>query len=239
MPRLIIKRRKATRKVTVAKKRSFPIHFGKYRMARMRAGGASLNADYARVRENYIINIPAGAVQFYRNFQLADLAFDRSQAVAQAYQQFRIKYIRITFRPNYDTYQAGPPGNARVPQLYFMYDKSNSIPTNANAGTFSSIGCRPYRMDDKNLVRAWKPTVLNAPMTANAIVTASQVLTSPWLSTNANSGNPGAAWAPSEVDHLGCAFYITNTVAGDAQIYNADVEILFEFRKPTWGATQE
>lgn len=224
-----------TRKVVIRKRRTIPLVFGKYRRKAIRNSGM-LTSDYAKVRENFQIQVPAGVPQFYRSFQLADLLFDRAQTVAQAYQQFRIKYIRLTFRPNYDTFQAGPPGNARIPQLYFMYDKTNSIPTNANAETFNSIGARPYRMDDKNLIRAWKPTVLNAPMTAPGIAIASQVLTSPWLSTNANSGNPGAVWAPSNVDHLGAVFYITNTVAGDAQVYTVDVECLFEFKKPSWKA---
>jgi len=196
------------------------------------------SADYAKVRENYTYALPEGNIAFFRSTQLADLLFDRAQAVAQAYQQFRIKYIKLTFQPNYDTYQAGPPGNARVPQLYFMIDKTNSIPTNANAGTLQSVGARPYRMDDKNLVRAWKPTVLTSNMIAPGAATANQVLTTPWLSTNQNAGAPGPAWAPSEVDHLGAVFFITNTVVGDAQVYNVNVEVLFEFRKPNWKIEQ-
>ena len=199
----------------------------------MRALAAPRGSDYGKVRETFVLQQPAGVVRYFFT-QLADLAFDRAQTVAQAFQEFRIKYVKLTFRPNFDTYQAGAPGTAAIPQLYFMYNKSNSIPTNANAGTFASMGCRPYRMDDYNLVRAWKPTVINAPMTAAGAVVASQILTSPWLSTNANSGNPAAAWAPSAVDHLGCAFYITNSVVADAQVYNIDVEVLFEFRKPNW-----
>jgi len=192
------------------------------------------STDYAKVRENFTYALPAGNMAFFRNIQLADALFDRAQAVAQAYQQFRIKYIRLNFQPNYDTYQAGPPGNARVPQLYFMIDKTNSIPTNANAGTLQSVGARPYRMDDKNLIRSWRPTVLVSNMTAPAAAAANQVLTTPWLSTNQNAGNPAPAWAPSTVDHLGAVFFITNTVVGDAQVYNVNVEVLFEFRKPNW-----
>lgn len=192
----------------------------------------TITTNTASVKECYQVPVPDGAVTFFRSTALSDLSFDRSQTVAQAYQQFRVKYIKLTFRPSADTFPA-VPGNI-IPQLYFMIDKSNSIPTNATADTFFSMGARPRRMDDKNLTYLWYPTALTADITAPGAVVASQLRTRPWLSTNANSGNPGAVWQPSNVDHLGCAFYVTKINPADTIQYTVDVEVVFQFRKPTW-----
>lgn len=190
------------------------------------------NQNYASLKENYQFDFVAGNTTFFRSTQLADLIFDRAQAVAQAYQQYRIKYIKMTFKPNNDTYPAG--GAANLPQLYFMVDKTNAIPTNADANTFYSIGTRPIRVDDKNIVKAFKPCALVANDVNPGVTTANMLKVSPWLSTNANAGNPGAVWAPSSVDHIGAVFYITKTNPADAQQYGVDVEIMFEFRRPSW-----
>lgn len=205
----------------------------------LRRGRPRYTINTASVKEAYSVPIMDGQVIFLRNTQLADLIFDRSQAVAQAYQQYRIKYVKLTFRPSADTFPA-VVGNS-IPQLYWMIDKTNSIPLNADSNTFFSMGARPRRMDDKNLVFAYKPSALVADYTAAGVTTASQLKISPWLSTNANSGNPAAGWAPSEVDHLGCAFYVTKINPADALQYFLDVEVVFEFRKPVWkgSASQE
>lgn len=186
----------------------------------------------ASVKEAYSVPILDGNVVFIRNTQLADLSFDRAQAVAAAYQQFRIKYVKLTFRPSADTYPA-VPGNV-IPQMYWMIDKTNSIPLNADANTFFSMGARPRRFDDHNLVFAYKPAALTSDYVAPGAVVASQLKISPWLSTNANSGNPAAGWAPSSVDHMGCVFYVTKINPADTITYTLDVEVVFEFRKPLW-----
>lgn len=190
----------------------------------------------ASVKEAYQVTVPDGNITFFRTTALSDLLFDRAQTVAQAYQQYRIKYIKLTFKPSADTFPA-VAGNT-ISQLYFMYDKANAIPTNANAGTFFSMGARPRRMDDKNLIYAWKPTALAATYTAAGVTTASLLRTSPWLATNQNSGNPQPGWAPSDVDHLGAVFYVTKINPADTLNYTVDVEVLFEFRKPLWKVEQ-
>lgn len=209
-----VRRRKTGRKMMIARPR------------------ATYTTNTASIKENYSVPVLDGNVTFFRSTQLADIIYDRAQTVAQAYQQFRIKYIKLYFRPSADTFPA-VVGNT-IPQLYFMIDKANAIPTNATAGTFFSMGCRPRRMDDKNITYSWSPTALTADFSAPGVVTASQLRTSPWLSTNANSGNPGAVWQPSQVDHLGCAFYVTKINPGDTITYTVDVEVVFQFRKPLW-----
>lgn len=186
----------------------------------------------ASVKETYSTTVMDGAMTFFRQTQLGDAVFDRSQQVASAFQQYRIKYIKLTFRPSADTFT--PVVGNSIPQLYFMYDKNNAIPTNATSDTLYSMGAKPHRMDDKNLVFAWKPSVLNTSLGQAGATTSADVLTRPWLSTNANAQNPGAAWAPSTIAHLGCVWYVTKINAQDALEYTVDVEVVFQFRKPTW-----
>jgi len=194
----------------------------------------SIATNTASVKECYSIAVPDGQVAFGRNFSLAQPSFDRSQTVAQAYQEYRIKYIKLTFRPSSDTFQ--PIVGNSIPQLYYMIDKTNSIPTTADSGTFYSMGSRPHRFDDKNIVVAWKPTTIVSAYTGPATSTASQVQERPWLSTNANAYNPAAGWAASTVDHLGIVFYVTKINTTDDILYNVDVEVVFQFRKPNWKA---
>jgi len=192
----------------------------------------SITTNTAAVKETYSVAVPDGNVTFFRSISLADLVYDRAQTVASAFQEFRVKYIKLTFRPNADTFPA-VAGNS-IPNLYFMIDKSNSIPTNADANTFFSMGARPRRMDDKNLTYTWLPTALVSTLIAPNVTTTAQIKTRPWLSTNANSQNPGAGWAPNQTDHLGCAFYVTKINPNDKLEYNVDVEVVFQFRKPVW-----
>ncbi|MBV6343330.1 hypothetical protein [Candidatus Magnetobacterium casense] len=190
-----------------------------------------ITTNTASVKEAYQVPVVDGNVVFFRQIALSDVIYDRAQTVAQAYQEFRIKYVKMTFRPSADTFPA-VAGNI-IPQLYWQIDKANAIPLTADADTFYSMGTRPRRMDDKNLSFVWKPTVLTTDMTNPGVTNPGSVRLRPWLSTNANAGNPGA-WAPSAVEHLGCVFYVTKINPADALVYNIDVEVVFQFRKPTW-----
>lgn len=192
----------------------------------------SITTNTAAVKETYSFQVADGIVTYFRAVSLADVVYDRSQAVASAFQQYRVKYVKLTFRPSADTYPA-VPGNV-IPQLYFMVDKANSIPTNADANTFFSMGARPYRMDDKNLKFSWLPTALVANMSNPGVNTATQLRSRPWLSTNANANNPAPGWAPDQTDHLGAVFYVTKINPADTLTYFVDVEVVFQFRKPVW-----
>lgn len=189
----------------------------------------------ATVKECVSIRPEDGSSIYFRNWQLADLSFDRAQQVAKAYQEFRIKYIKFTFQPSADTFPV-VAGNA-IPQLYFMVDKLNSLPTNMLESDFKDMGCRPHRFDARNVVVAFKPSVLVADYTGSNVVTASQMRISPWLSTNANSGTGASpVWAPSEVDHTGLVAFVTRTnPASTIPVpFKLDIELVFEFRKPLW-----
>lgn len=192
------------------------------------------SSQYAKLKESYVMPIVAGNINYFQD-ALANLNFDRAQAVAQAYQQYRISYIKLTIQPNYDTFvNGGAPGSpATIPQMYFMVDKTRSIPNGAGFNTLLDLGCKPVRMDERNISRAWKPSVLQVAGDGPATAAAVGYKLSPWLTTNANAGNPGA-WLPDETLHHGAVFGIEKSFPADAQQYDMNVEIGFEFRKPNW-----
>ena len=200
---------------------------------RRRVGKATASLNTACIRENYTTTINDGTMNFFRNIQLADASYDRAQAVAAAFQEYCIKSVKLRFQPAADTFM--PVSGNTIPQIYFMVDKTNAVPTNVSLTNLLDMGVKPVRFDDKNITRSWAPAVLTADMSNPATVVASQPRTSPWLSTNANSGNPAAAWSPSSVDHQGALAYITrlNPITPVTPIH-VDIEVVFAFRKPLW-----
>lgn len=189
--------------------------------------------NVASIRENFTTNIADGTMTFFRNVQLANGTYDRAQSVAAAYQEFKIRYVKFTFRPSADTFPIAS-GNT-IPQMYFQVDKANAIPINANQQTLLDMGCRPFRFDDKNVVRKYRPNILLGADTTGPVLTAGPVKPSCWLSTNANAADPTTLWAPSVIDHIGCALYVTKPNPLTPTIsFVADVEVVFDFRKPLW-----
>lgn len=184
----------------------------------------------ASVRENFSVPVPDGTVAFVTT-TLSQAVFNRAQAVAQNFQEYRIKYIKLIFKPAADTF--APVAGNTIPQLYFQMNKYNSIPTTATVQSLLDMGCRPYRFDDKNLIRAYKPVVLvGADQSPSTSVGAQVVKVTPWLSTNAYAQNPQPGWVPSEVEHLGCCFFVTKYNPMTTINYTIDVEVVFQFRRP-------
>lgn len=197
----------------------------------MRRVPRAITTNTASVRENYTVSVPDGNMTYF-SVALANTPFNRAQAVASSFQEYRIKYCKLIFKPSADTFPIAS-GNI-IPQLYFQMNKYQALPTGATLQQLLDMGCRPIRFDDKNVVRAWKPVVLLGADTTNPAIlaTTSVVKTTPWLSTNALAGNP-ASWAPSDIEHLGCVFIVQKpNPATPAVNYNVDVEIVFQFRRP-------
>jgi hypothetical protein len=168
----------------------------------------------------------------YFDTTLASATFDRAQAIAENFQEYRIKYVKLIFRPAADTFA---PGTGPIPQLYFQMNKYATLPNGASQQALLDMGCRPIRFDDKNITRAYKPVVLlGADQTSQLIPTlASAVKVTPWLTTNAFAQTPGNAFSPSAVQHWGCVWYVTRpNPTGPASNYNVDVEVVFQFRRP-------
>jgi len=205
---------------------------------RVRKAGVKTTTNTASIRENYTLSTTFGTMNIFNQVELADAVYDRAQSVAKAYQEFRVRYVKLIFQPPADTFPL-VAGNT-IPQLYFKTNKSNSFETDINLQTLLDIGTRPIRFDNKNVVKTYYPTVLTGEMAnqpAPGVFRASQVKNRPWLSTNDNAGLSSATWVPSTVDHLGCVWHVTNiNPATPPTAYNVDVEVVFDFRKPNWSS---
>lgn len=163
------------------------------------------------------------------NTQLID--YQRAVQVAAAYQHYRIKKISVTFKPSYDTFGAG--SNTTKPNLYWMIDKSGSVPTNANLEALKQMGAKPIQLDEKNITISWRPSVLESAMYAGGgagASSASKYRISPWLTTTANNVSPGVFIA-SGIDHLGLYWYVDQSIPNGYQ-YTCEVEVQFQFKKP-------
>lgn len=169
--------------------------------------------------------VPDGGGNFATNimYNMRDTVlatYLRAVQVSRAYQHYRIKKISLTLKPIYDTFQAGA-GNASRPNLYYMIDKSGSIPAGVNLEALKQMGAKPHRWDEKPFTISWRPSVLTADQTNVGILPA-QYKISPFLSTDQD-----------QVDHLGVFWFVEQLFGGGIQ-YNAEVEVQFEFKKPKW-----
>lgn len=163
----------------------------------------------------------------YGDFKLADYA--RAAGIAQYYQRYRITGIKLTFKPEYDTFAVNPVGpNIAKPNLYYMIDKSGSIPDNVTLEGLKQAGAKPHAFDEKPISVSWKPSVLNEVQTAGLLSAGSGYKISPLLATDANPNNPGA-WVASSVNHLGIKWYMECT--GTSLGVNLEAEVQFEFYK--------
>jgi len=190
-----------------------------------------ITTNTAAVRENFTVNITDGVPTFYTT-QFNDAIYNRAQEVGKNFQEYRVKYVKLMFRPSADTF---PIGSGPIPQLYFQMNKYNAIPLGVNIQQLQDMGCRPIRFDDKNITKTYKPVVLLGADDASApqiLSVVSAVKVSPWLTTNFNAGTP-TTWSPSNIQHNGCVFIVTKPSPTTPSInYNVDVEVVFQFRRP-------
>lgn len=165
----------------------------------------------------------------YNIDQINLVDFTRAAGIAQYYQHYRIKGITMTWKPTFDTYSSTLNGGAWKPTLYYMIDKSGSIPDNVTLEALKMMGAKPHVFDEKPISRTYAPSVLTFDQSLGGQL-ASQYKVSPWLNTNRNATNPGA-WVASDINHLGMKWYIEQGNAQGFQ-FSAEVEIQFEFKKP-------
>lgn len=186
-------------------------------------------ADYAGCSvKRSVVNGTTNTIYSYDNFQLKD--FDRAVQIAQGYQRYRMTGVRLTWKPEYDTYSAGV-GTATKPYLYYIIDKSGSLPDNVTLEALKQAGARPIAFDEKPISIMFKPAVLNAVLNSVAGSTYGGYRTSPLLSTNQNATTAGA-WQASAVAHQGIKWYMDT--AGTALNVIIEVEVQFQFYKPIW-----
>lgn len=162
---------------------------------------------------------------------------ERAVGIAQAYQHYRIKKIKLEFKPQYDTFTpaVGAAGTGvLVPNLYYMINKSGSIPTNPTIDNLRAMGAKPVRLDERVITVEWRPSVLQENAgTVGGVGSGYKI--SPWLSTNANANAPGL-WQPSTVNHLGIYWIVQRPGTlpqGMAELsYDVQLTVDFQFKKP-------
>jgi len=162
------------------------------------------------------------------NVQLSD--FPRAVNTAKSFQHYRIKQVSVTFKPTFDNASAG--GTASKMRLYYMIDKSGSIPTNVTLDGLKQMGARPRELDERAVVISWAPSVLMDAMFANPATSApARYSLSPWLTTKNTVVTPGV-FNPSTVDHLGLYWYCDQLLSPYRSEYQIEVEVQFQFKKP-------
>lgn len=194
--------------------------------------------DQASLSENRTFVVPGGnqpvANQMYSLLNTTLAQFFRAPTVAQGYQFYKIKRIALKIKPQFDTFFSGAPNSYGKPKLYYMLDKSGSLPTTVTLEMLKQMGAKPHNLDEKPLVISWAPSVLTSDLTNTAPVAtqAAQYKISPWLSTS--DAVIGTTWNPSSVDHLGVYWYVESTSYGGTggMPYQIDVEVQFMFKKP-------
>lgn len=186
--------------------------------------------NHATVSETTTLVLTTNTYTKFSDIELVQ--FPRASTVAEAYQNYRIKYVEMAVRPLWDTFVQS--GTQQIPTLYKMIDRSGSLPTTGSLAMLQNIGCKPVRFDDKQIVIRYKPGVILG--TGSGLTTVNtKPLISPVLSTDANAGV--GSWAASRVPHHGIAMYLD---AQGTQAYQVtiDVTVHFEFSKPAWNIGQ-
>lgn len=190
---------------------------------------------YLSERHSYVSKYPDGNFRSNEMYNIMDTRLDmfpRAVQVAQAYQHFKIKQVKLTLKFSYDTFQQGA-GNGSRPNLYYMIDKAGALPTNSTLELLKSTGAKPHTIDNRQFTITWRPSVLNEVLNSglgNPVGT--QYKMTPWLSTTSGPIQPGV-FIPSAVAHLGLYWYVEQLFGGGTQ-FNAELEVQFAFKKPLW-----
>lgn len=171
---------------------------------------------------------PSNVMYVKRDFSLDQ--FLRATQIAKGYQHYRIKKITMRFKPLADTF-TNSGALASVPNLFYMIDKSGSLPNNPTLAMLKQMGAKAHRFDDKTIIVSWRPSVLDVAATAAAAASPAQYKVSPWLSTNANQLGVGV-WNPSTVDHQGIFWQSEQDLAVQPAYYSIETTVEFQFKKP-------
>lgn len=203
---------------------------------RMRKGGLTTKGkgnrvnDIAAVSETFSFE-SMGMNTVYADYGCSLFQHERARAVAQGYQEFRIKLVEYRFKPLSDTYN--PTENTQIPYLFYLVDKARSNNNLLTIDGFANAGAKAIRFDDKTIVVKYKPAVLLDSWDSQSLASIPrQFKVSPWLTTNDNNTNPGV-FLPSSVDHLGIRWVVQST-PGSTYTYQCERVVHIEFRKPMW-----
>jgi len=189
--------------------------------------------DIAKLSESTPFSTPliaANTMYMKRDFSID--VNPRSRAVANAYQHYRVKKITLKIKPLVDTFTGGVGFTA--PYLYYMIDKSGSLPDTITLGAMKSMGAVPHRLDENDFTISWRPSVLTqtADLAAAGGDSFSQYKISPWLSTNANALQTGTSWVCSSIDHLGIFLYVETPAGVSSLNFSVEAIMDIEYKKP-------
>lgn len=185
--------------------------------------------DIAAVSETFAFN-PTSFNTIYADYSASLFQHERARAVAQGYQEFRIKLIEYKFKPFADTYLSG--GAQQVPYLYYLIDRARSNNGLVNTEGFKMAGAKPIRFDDKTISVKFRPSVLYDTFDAGTLTSLPRSYKlSPWIATNDNS-TIGVGFQPSQVDHNGIRWFVESNVSDPT--YQVERIVHIEFRKPLW-----
>lgn len=174
--------------------------------------------DFGSAQETFSIAATAGT-SYNFSTSLADLT--RAQAIAKQYQHYRVTMVEMRFKPGFDTFPG--LGATAVPYLLWKLDKSGVLGS-PTGNQFEQLGVKPTRFDDKVITRKWKPAVVLDD--ANPSM-AGIIRTSPWLPIL--DPQSGTLNTPK---HHGCAFNIGKMNAGDGTVYDVDIVVHIQFKRP-------
>lgn len=213
------------------------------RKARSTKPKAKANRKRRGVRRNYrknvreyaslsctssLLALSSGTMYFNPNINLA--AWPRAASVAQNYQRFRIRSVKLVIKPNQDAFTSVAAGSPQKPYVYFMIDKTGSIPNNITLEALKQMGAKPYALDEKPFKFEFQPAVHTVTQESGALTSPfSQHKISPWLTTNDNPNTAGA-WVANTTLHYGYKMFIEQV--GALTLFNAELEVQFEFIKP-------
>lgn len=188
--------------------------------------------EYAKVTETHEFDLLVNNTAYF-DYATSLARCERAASVARGFQEYKISKVEYHFIPQYDTFsQSG--GSSGVPQLYFRIDKTGALRDFTTVAQLAETGCKPRRMDDKNIVVSYKPAVLQYVRDdVHATNPWAKPLISPWLTTN-KSNNSTLPWAASSIDHLGLAWMVEQVIppGGLTGSYTVRQRIHYEFRKP-------
>lgn len=184
-----------------------------------------------------IETVPAQVVNLNTpyDFIKAGITGARASAIAKEFGLYRIALLKYTYRPLFDTYSSSLPGVGNspnsLPTLYWKINRYGDTPAAFAGDYMRSLGCKPIRLDDKNVVIRYKPNTLQLQQDA-AGTSAASIKITPWLSTDENPGDFN--FVLSTAQHYGHSLFIEGGGAGTGLGAAAivDLQIVYEFKNP-------
>lgn len=152
--------------------------------------------------------------------------------IAKAYQEFKIDYVEVRFKPLYDTYttEAATPG-ITVPQLYHQIIKDPSVADMVDISQFKANGLNAMSLaKDGNMVWRYKPAVAISAQGSTGNDPAI-IRTSPWMNTEDTTSTPTTP-VFNQTTHYGSCLWVNSTITTPFAVANIEVEVHYKFRKP-------